>query len=238
MNLYEDGALEELLRWKKEMLKKPSSTNEFTKRVQEKLNRFIPEKGQNIITKSIKSMVKTVIFGYKYTSGTPIHNMNLESRENLVKGKMKFYRSAAAISGAGTGGAGIIVGLADFPILLGLKMKFLFDTAGIYSFNVKNYKERLYILHIFQIAFSSQSRRREVYEIISEWDSYCRSLPKNRDDFDWKTFQQEYRDYIDIAKMLQIIPGIGAAIGAYANYKLMNQLGSTAMNAYRLRVFK
>ncbi|MCI1943950.1 EcsC family protein [Clostridium luticellarii] len=239
MSLYEDRALEEMLQWRKEMTGKPGFTNDFTKKIQDKLNGFIPEKGQHIITKSIENMVKTVIYGYKYISGSPVYNMNLESREDLVRKKMKFYRNTAAVSGAGTGGAGIIVGLADFPILLGLKMKFLFDAAGIYSFNVKNYRERLYILYIFQIAFSSQNRRREVYDIISDWDNYCKtSLPENKDNFDWKTFQQEYRDYIDIAKMLQIVPGIGAAIGAYANYKLMEQLGNTAMNAYRLRIFK
>jgi hypothetical protein len=239
MSLYEDKALEELLQWKKEMTSRPSFTNDFTKKMQSKLNEFIPEKCQHIITKSIEGMVKTVIYGYKYISTAPVHDMNLESRENLVREKMKFYRNAAAVSGAGTGGAGIIVGLADFPILLGLKMKFLFDTAGIYSFNVKNYRERLYIPYIFQIAFSSQGRRREVYDIMSDWDNYCRaSLPEDKSHFDWRTFQQEYRDYIDIAKMLQLVPGIGAAVGAYANYKLIKQLGNTAMNAYRLRVFK
>jgi hypothetical protein len=32
------------------------------------------------------------------------------------------------------------------------------------------------------------------------------------------TFQQQYRDYIDIAKLAQMIPVIGAAVGAIANY--------------------
>jgi hypothetical protein len=38
--------------------------------------------------------------------------------------------------------------------------------------------------------------------------------------------------------MLQLVPGIGAVVGAYANYQLMDKLGKTAINAYRLRVFK
>lgn len=53
---------------------------------------------------------------------------------------------------------------------------------------------------------------------------------------DWYVFQQEYRDYIDFIKMLQLIPGFGAIVGAYANYNLLDQLGETAMNAYRLRI--
>ncbi|NLK44793.1 MAG: EcsC family protein, partial [Tissierellia bacterium] len=27
--------------------------------------------------------------------------------------------------------------------------------------------------------------------------------------FDWRTFQQEYRDYIDLAKLAQMLPGVG-----------------------------
>jgi len=48
-------------------------------------------------------------------------------------------------------------------------------------------------------------------------------------------FQQEYRDYLDLAKLLQFIPIIGAAFGAYANYKLLDELGETAMNCAYLK---
>ncbi|MNH47586.1 EcsC protein family protein [compost metagenome] len=52
---------------------------------------------------------------------------------------------------------------------------------------------------------------------------------------DWETFQKEYRDAIDFRKMLQMVPGIGAVAGAWANYSILEELGETAMNAYRLR---
>jgi hypothetical protein len=35
--------------------------------------------------------------------------------------------------------------------------------------------------------------------------------------------------------MAQLIPVIGAAVGAIVNYKLINKLGETAMNSYRMR---
>jgi hypothetical protein len=54
-------------------------------------------------------------------------------------------------------------------------------------------------------------------------------------EFDWRTFQLEYRDYIDIAKLLQLVPFIGAPVGAYVNHRLTEKLGKAAMNAYRLR---
>lgn len=238
MNNYEDKALKEMILWKKEMEKKPSFYDTITKNTQNKLNNLIPGKAHDIITAAIKNMVKVVLFSSEYITSSPLYHETLECRENLVRKKATFYKQAATVSGAGTGAGGIILGLADFPILLSLKIKFLFDAAGLYSYNVKNYKERLYILYVFQLAFSSQQRRNEIYKYISDWDTYSSSLPASEELFDWKTFQQEYRDYIDLAKLLQLVPGIGAFVGAYANYKLMTSLEYTAMNSYRLRVFQ
>jgi hypothetical protein len=238
MSFYEDNAVKELLAWKEEMIKKPSFTDNLTKGIQSKTNSIIPEKVHVVITEAIKNMTKAVIFGSEYTTSPPLRNEYLETRERFVREKIDFYKKAAAISGAGTGAGGLLIGLADFPILLSLKIKFLYDTASIYGFDMRNYKERLYTLYVFQLAFSSQQRRNEVFDLVSNWDNYASSLPMNEDAFDWRTFQQEYRDYIDIAKLLQLVPGIGAVVGAYANYKLMDKLGEAAMNAYRMRVFK
>lgn len=235
---YEDKALKEMLEWKQLMLKKPSVTSGITKGVQSKINSIIPEKAHEIITEAIKAMIKAVLFGSEYTVAAPLKSGSLEQRENYVRDKISQYKKAAALTGAGTGAGGILLGLADFPILLSIKMKFLFDVASLYGFDGKNYKERIYILYIFQLAFSSQERRNEVFNLIESWESFSKSLPLNEDSFDWRTFQQEYRDYIDIAKLLQLVPGVGAVVGAYANYKLLEQLGDTAMNAYRMRVYR
>ena len=113
----------------------------------------------------------------------------------------------------------------------------LFDIATLYGFDVRDYKERVYLLHIFELAFSSQQHRRDVYYKIAGWEKYASELPEDINQFDWRNFQQEYRDYIDLAKLAQLIPGIGAVVGILVNYKLTNQLGNTAMNAYRMRLF-
>ena len=94
----------------------------------------------------------------------------------------------------------------------------------------------MYILYIFQLAFSSQQHRRVTYEKIENWQQKSKELPEDIHAFDWQRFQQEYRDYIDLAKMAQLIPGIGAVIGVIVNYQLLKKLGNTAMNAYRMRL--
>lgn len=234
---YESQSLYELKKWQKKMSKRPSFINGVTKKVQTKFNNLIPENAQNLITEAIKNMIKAVLTGSEFITKAPLLYAPLEERETLVNEKLNFYRKTATVSGAGTGAGGLLLGLADFPILLSIKMKFLFDTASLYGFDVKSYSERLYILHIFLLAFSSDEKRIQVYHQLLDWENYINTLPENMDSFDWKTFQMEYRDYIDFAKMLQLVPGIGAVVGAYANYQLMDKLGETAINAYRMRIF-
>lgn len=235
MTAYDIKAGNELKKWQKQMQRKPSLINRMSKGMQNKINKWIPEKIHTAITTTIKQMVKVVLFGSKIITDSPRNHGSLEVREAVVEEKIKFYRKAAAIEGGVTGAGGILMGLADFPLLLSIKLKMLFDIASVYGFDVKDYKERLYLLYIFQLAFSSQEQRRKVYTQLENWDQQQQTLPTDINEFDWRTFQQEYRDYIDIAKMAQLIPLIGAPVGVVVNYQLIKKLGNTAMNAYRMR---
>lgn len=237
MKTYEELAMQELRLWQISVSKKPSIGDRLSKGIQKKTSSIIPEKAHQVITEAIKNMVKVVLFGSEYTTSRRLLIATLAEREKLVHEKVGFYKKAGALSGAGTGAGGILLGLADLPILLSLKIKFLFEAASLYGYDISDYKERLYILHVFQLAFSSQERKNEVYKTVLDWDNYIKELPDDLNSFDWRTFQQEYRDYIDLAKMLQLVPVIGALVGAVANYQLMEKLGDTTVNAYRLRYF-
>ena len=236
MTTYEHHVLSELKDWQKRMMKEPGFFDTVSKGVQDKINKLIPEKAHKVITVSIQKMVQSVLFGAKFITSKPLQGSSLEQRESLVRRKIESYRNTAVTEGAVTGAGGILLGLADFPILLTIKIKLLFELASLYGFNVRDYKERLFILYVFQLAFSSQKRRNEIYYTIAHWESYVSSLPAEAEQFDWRTFQQEYRDYIDLAKLAQLVPVIGAAVGAIANYKLVNLLGEVAMNSYRMRI--
>ena len=234
---YEQQAQKELKAWQKKMSSKPSITDRLSKGMQNRINRIIPEKIHKAITVTIKQMVQGVLFGAKYMVANPDNYNTLEEKESVVQKRIDFYKKAAAAEGGITGAGGILLGLADFPILLSMKFKLLFDIASYYGFDVKDYKERLYILQIFQLAFSSQQHRRIVYQQIVDWDEKQKLLPAESKDFDWRSFQQEYRDHIDLAKMAQLVPGIGAVVGFVVNYRFLKKLGVTAMNAYRMRLF-
>jgi len=236
MLTYQLQALAELKIWQKKMLRKPSFTNRLSKKMQAKINGLIPEKIHEAITVTIKQMIRAVLFGAGITTSKVTMTVSLQAKEEQVLERIKIYRTTAAAEGGVTGAGGILLGLADFPLLLGIKLKLLFDIAAIYGFDVNDYKERIYILYIMQLAFSSQEERRNIYLKIEDWDEHAKLLPDDIHQFDWRTFQQEYRDYIDLAKMAQLIPVIGAPVGIVVNYRLIKQLGETAMNAYRMRV--
>lgn len=220
------------------MRKSPSIINTISKRAQRKLNSILPEKYHEIVTFAIKNMVKIVLTGSKYVSKIYYPPMALEEKEKLVRGKLNFYRKTAMIEGVGTGAGGMLMAFADFPLLLTIKIKFLYDIASIYGFDIRDYRERLYILNIFQLAFSSQEKGNEVFANMENWQEYSKDLPEDMNIEEWRDFQQEYRDYLDIAKLLQMLPGVGAVVGGYTNSKLLSKLGETAMNAYRMRLFQ
>jgi uncharacterized protein (DUF697 family) len=231
---YEDKIANELSTWKRQMLKRPNYFNKVSKIVQDKINSLIPEKVHKGITVTIKHMVRGVLFSAHWTTKKK-NFQDLIARDLAADEKIKFYQGTAATEGAITGAGGILLGLADFPLLLVIKIKLLFELAAIYGYDTEDYKERLYILHIFQLAFSSAKNRKEVFLNMIDWDQRTKDLPDDIHRFDWRTFQQEYRDYIDLAKMAQLVPVIGAPVGAVANYALVKKLGKTAKNAYRMR---
>ncbi|WP_391558448.1 EcsC family protein [Robertmurraya sp.] len=235
MNEYELKIYHEIVLWKRKLFKKSPFLQRVSKKAQGKINELIPAKAHQIITDSIKQMVKALLVGsYVTTKKENRAGSSLMEKDKMAAEKLSFYRKTATLEGAGTGAGGIFLGLADFPLLLSIKMKYLSETATIYGFNPEKLEERIFILHVFSLAFSSDEKRLETFEVIENWEE----RKQNYEDMDWQSFQQEYRDHIDFIKMLQLVPGIGAVVGAYANYNLLDSLGEVAMNCYRLRLLK
>ncbi|PFZ79706.1 ABC transporter-associated protein EcsC [Bacillus toyonensis] len=231
MITYEEKVIKELEQWKATFMKDSSMMTRFSKKVQTKVQQLIPAKVQKVLTETIRMMVQTISAGSNFIKPKLKETTwSLQRRDDEVHKKMDEYKKIAAAEGAGTGAGGILLGLADFPLLLGIKIKFLFDAATLYGFDTSNKEERLFILHVFQLAFSSDDHRKEIWKAIETWDT------EEENHMDWEKFQTEYRDYIDLAKMLQLVPIIGAPVGAYANYQLLQRLGEVTMNCYRMRL--
>lgn len=232
---YERQAMTDLALWRHALQKPPGLFDRTAKGLQSRINRAIPEKVHALVTGAIEWMTRAILTGSDYAAPPPLVGASLAEREAKVKEALGVYRATAAAEGGIAGAGGFLLAAADFPVLMGLKIKALFDIAALYGHSTDDLSERLYILHIFQLAFSSATRRGDIYLAMESWDAHPH--PASLEDFDWRGFQQEYRDYIDLAKLAQLLPVVGAPVGAVVNYRLLDKLGETATSAYRTRWF-
>lgn len=232
---YEAQARAELAAWLAKMRKGPSLLDQASRGVQGRINRIIPEQVHAAVTAVIERLTRAIVAGSDLTTAKPLREGALSAREAQVRGRIGAYRAAAAAEGGVAGAGGFALALAEFPTLIATKIKLLFDIAALYGHDGTELSERLYILSIFQLAFSGADHRRDVLDAMADWAG--KTHPSNLDGVDWRKFQQEYRDYIDLAKMAQMIPLIGAPVGAVVNYRLLDKLGETAIEAYRMRWF-
>jgi hypothetical protein len=219
--------------WQAQVLRPPTVLDRAARGVQGRINRIIPEKVHAAITTVIEGMTRTILTGADVTTAQPVIGESLAQRDRRALAAIDGYRATAAVEGGVAGAGGFWLALADFPALLVIKIKLLFDLSAIYGHEAEAFEERLFILALFQLAFSGADHRAQVFHGLEDWDA--RQHPVDFEHFDWRTFQREYRDFIDLAKLAQMIPIVGAPIGAYVNWQLLQRLGDTAINGYRMR---
>jgi len=230
---YEQWAQAEIAHWREQMLRGPGGFDRMAKGVQRRITALIPERVHAAVTRVIEQLTRGVLTGSGWTTSAPLREAPLSARDARARSAIAGYRTTAAVEGGVAGAGGFVLAAADFPALIAIKMKLLFDLAAIYGRDTDDVAERIFLLHIFQLAFSSAEKRAEAFHHLANWDEA--TVPHSLEDFDWRTFQQEYRDYIDLAKLAQLIPVVGAPIGAVVNWRLTARVGEFAINAYRMR---
>ena len=117
MNSYDLQVQTELKSWQKKMMRKPSFVNNFSKKIQTKLNSYIPEKAHKAITVAIKQMVRAVLFGAGITTSKPNKEDSLEIKEARITERIKIYKTTAAAEGGVTGAGGILLGACRFSFI-------------------------------------------------------------------------------------------------------------------------
>jgi hypothetical protein len=234
---YEARVLCEAEAWRERQLRRPGLWDMTTRATQDRINRIIPERVHQIVTSGVELTTRGIMTGAGWTTARPLPHGSLRTREDLIRTRVDLYRTTASVEGGVAGAGGFLLAAADFPALLAIKVKLLAEIGALYGYSGKSLAERLYLLRIFQMAFSSARHRPEA---LAALEAAGRGLhqPERIQDFDWRKFQLEYRDYIDLAKLAQLIPVIGAPVGAVVNWRLTTRLATTAMNAWRLRWFE
>ena len=228
---------QDLAAWRARITKPAGPLGAASRAVQRRINRVIPEKVHVAITAAMEAMTKAILTGADFATASPLPPMGrdatLAEREAKVAAAIQGWKAAAGAEGGVAGAGGFLLAAADFPLLMSFKLKLLFEIAALYGHDGSVLSERLYILHIFELAFSDVEHRVKVLEAMDDWDA--RPHPADLSGFDWRSFQQQYRDHIDLAKLAQLLPVVGAPVGAVVNWRLTAHLGKTAMMAYRMR---
>ncbi|PAD38187.1 EcsC family protein [Terribacillus sp. 7520-G] len=232
---YKERKLKEAMFYYHSLQRRSGRFQRFSKGAQDSITDKIPATVHSAITAAIRQMIELSLTSSNYIYPIQVEEKwSFEQREKEVRKVINRYKTTARLEGAGTGAGGILLGMADFPLLLSIKMKCLFDIGRIYGFDVTGFSERVFLLQIFSATFSSGETRVKLWEEIRHWNDVSGAI----EDVNWRVLQQEYRDYIDLIKMVQLLPGVGAFVGAIINGKFLEQLGTAAMHAYRIRMLK
>lgn len=222
--------------WRARMLKRPGLWDKATRGTQDRINRIIPERVHAIVTAGVEAMTRGILFGSDLIQTRPRPDGSLAAREQRARAMIRTYRNTASVEGGVAGAGGFVLAAADFPALMAIKVRMLGDVVAAYGWGGDTVRERLFLLHIFHLAFASARRRPDALAELERWIAGV-DQPEAITEYDWRRFQIEYRDYIDLAKMAQLIPVVGAPIGAVVNWRLVERLGETAIMACRMRWF-
>ncbi|RXT04892.1 EcsC family protein [Ammoniphilus sp. CFH 90114] len=239
MDQYQQFIYSQIKEWEKEQ----TATwffDRWSRALQKKLDSLIPEVVHEKLAKAVEGMVKSIASGvslipqkqeYEYA------HLSFVMRDKKAQEAIEIYKKVAMVEGAGTGAGGIMLSAVDFPAFIAIKFKLLQELSNIYGYNIKDFEERMFIIKVFQLAYAGDVSRAKIYQDLKEWPQRKQQISRStyEDVMAWRTFYAEYRESIELRKMLQVIPGLGAIVGAWANRSILDDLAVTAQQVYRLR---
>jgi hypothetical protein len=136
---YENIIKQQITAWIPVFLKPPGFFEKTSKKISTKINTWIPQKVHNAITLAVKTIVRTTLFGAEYTPKGKVQlDLTLEEADMKAKDTLSLYQKIATAEGAGTGAGGFLLNVVDFPALIAIKLKLLFELAHVYGYNTMN----------------------------------------------------------------------------------------------------
>jgi hypothetical protein len=100
---------------------------------------------------------------------------------------------------------------------------------------VYDYKERVYILHIFELAFSSDEHQKDIYLKMTDWETKRNSLPRILTNL---TGEISNKNIVTILTLQKWHNDTRDRRTSWRDRKqpANKKIRSTAMNAYRMRI--
>ncbi|MBO8173080.1 MAG: EcsC family protein [Bacillaceae bacterium] len=240
---YEQHIYQKLIRWEREQTEgSPGLLNRWSMKWQKKIDSLVPDVIHQKLSRALEGAVKALVNGVSLIKKRGVRlnrSLLLEEKDRQAKKVIERYKKWAMGEGAGTGMGGFVLSAVDFPALIGIKFKMLQELSAVYGYDLEEKKERLFVIKVFQLAYAGEENRRNIYRELKNWHRVGLKQQKTLESMmDWRSFYEEYRGSLEWRKLLQVIPGMGAVVGAIANRSIVDDLGETALQVYRLRHFQ
>ena len=174
----------------------------------------------------------------------------LQAADERAQHYHNWHIGYAATEGAGTGALGFPGLAADIPALFGILVRQIQEIGCCYGYDPYEVEEREYLLHILRAGFASNVKLK--MEFIVAMKQFEEVLVRMA----WKKMAKELANkeitkgamlaglrqlakalgiQLTKRKALQMIPIVGAVVGASLNGVLANDIGRTAYMSYRRR---
>ncbi len=180
--------------------------------------------------------------GHSIEKSTDIASLDLEDIDKVIGFLAAKYKAAASVEGGATGAAGLPGIAIDIPALVTLNLRAIGEYATYYGFDVDSQRERLWVMNILGYASSPNDSAKQVAmaQLVRIAQDVARRKP-------WKVLEKQafvkivkrIAEAVGIritkAKMAQMVPAVGAAVGAGFNAYYTSRVCDAAYYLYRER---
>jgi len=180
--------------------------------------------------------------GHSVATLQDIHALPLENVDKTVGLLAAKYKSTAFAEGAAAGALGIIGIAVDIPLLVGMALRAVNEYASYYGFDVSVQGERMFAMSILSAASAPNQAAKQV--ALAELTRLSVMIAKRKT---WEELQrlvsvqvikkiaQALGIRLTKGKLAQLVPVLGAAVGAGYNAWYLSQVTETAYLLYRER---
>ena len=181
-------------------------------------------------------------FGYNIQKPGDVVDLDLEVVDKAAAGLRRKYMSLAGVEGAAAGVAGIAGVVADIVGLVGMNQRAAAEYAAYYGFDISDSEERLFAMSLCGYASLTTERdRQRALEELAELGRAA-SIARTRNKMKNYTYTNIVKRIatsigwrLGKVKLAQLVPVIGAGVGAGLNVAYTGRVCEAATHLYRER---
>lgn len=180
--------------------------------------------------------------GHALEAPADLASLRLEEVDKIVGFLDAKYKGLAAVEGAATGAVGLPGIVVDIPALVTLNLRAIGEYATYYGFDVEGQQERLFAMNVLGLASSSTDAAKQI--AMAELVRVARDVAMRKT---WVSLEQhafvriikQIAHAVGVrltkAKLAQVVPAVGAAVGLGFNAYYTARVCNAAYYLYRER---